>query len=102
MAVTPHFVFPLRIDGSGHIATVEQDTPEDVMSCVFVALKTPRGSRPFLPDFGVDDYTFGTGELQLAELEQQIVDSEPRADLALSDEIRYLIQKVTVGVGNVG
>lgn len=102
MAVNPHFVFPLRLDTTGHIATVEQDSDEDILSCVYVALKTPIGSRPGLPDFGVDDYTFATGVVQLPELQAQIQASEPRADLSLSEKINDLVQTVVVGVGNVG
>jgi phage baseplate assembly protein W len=102
MAVIPHFVFPLRIDGSGHIATVEQDSTEDILSCVYVALKTPLGTRPYVPNFGVDDYTFSQAPVRLSEIQAQIVASEPRADVDLSEQITDLVDKIVVGVGNVG
>jgi phage baseplate assembly protein W len=102
MAVIPHFQFPLRIDGSGHIATVEQDSTEDILSCVYVALKTPIGSRPYVPNFGVDDYTFSNAPVQISEIQAQIIASEPRAEIDLSEEISDLVERVVVGVGNVG
>jgi hypothetical protein len=102
MAVTPHFVYPLRIDGSGHIATVEQDSVDDILSCVYIALKTPRGSRPYVPNFGVDDFTFSKGLVSLTDIQTQIQESEPRADISMSEKINDLIQTVVVGVGNVG
>lgn len=103
MAVTtPHFRFPLAIDGSGHIGTVEQDSVEDILSCVYVALKTPLGTRYYVPNFGVDDFTFSNAPVEIAELQAQIEASEPRATVDLALEIQELIERVTVGIGNVG
>lgn len=97
----PHFAFPPVIGGDGHFATVEQDSEEDILACVYVALKTPLGSRYYVPTFGVDDFTF-TQPVPIAELQDQILVSEPRASLDLSLKIQDLIEDVTVGVSNVG
>lgn len=103
MAVTiPHFAFPLRIDGSGHLATVAQDSVDDILSCVYMALKTPIGSRVYVPNFGVDDYTFSNAPVRLAEIQAQIVASEPRAEVGLSEKVQELVETVVVGIGNVG
>lgn len=98
----PHFAFPLIVANGGHMATVDQDSDEDILSCVYMALKTPVGSRPYVTDFGVDDYTFKQATDAYDDLLAQIQLSEPRASAYLSTEIDELIETVTVGVENVG
>ena len=102
MAIVPHFAFPLRLDGSGHIAIVQQDSVDDILGCVFMALKTPIGSRPYVPNFGVDDYTFATAPVRLSEIQAQVIASEPRAEINLSEKVNELVETIVVGVGNVG
>ena len=97
----PHFAFPPTIGGDKHLATVEQDSEEDILACVYVALKTPLGSRYYVPNFGVDDFAF-TQPVPIAELQDQILVSEPRASLDLALQIQDLVENVTVGVVNVG
>jgi hypothetical protein len=98
----PHLMFPPQIDGSGHLAAVEQNSDEDILDCVFVALKTPIGSRLYVPNFGVTDYTFHQDPLPLPQLLGEIQQSEPRATADLEEEVQELITTVTAGVGNVG
>jgi phage baseplate assembly protein W len=100
--ILPHFAFPLRMAEGGHLAVVEQDSDEDILSCVYVALKTPIGSRPYVTDFGVDDYTFTPALSGMDELQAQIQASEPRVTADLSTEVQDLIETVIVGVENVG
>jgi hypothetical protein len=97
----PHFAFPPVIGGDKHLAVVEQDSEEDVLACVYVALKTPLGSRYYVPNFGVDDFTFAQ-PVPISELQDQIQTSEPRATPELSQQIQDLVETVVVGVGNVG
>lgn len=99
--VVPHFAFPPRISGDGHLAVVEQDSQEDILSCVYVALKTPLGSRPYVPNFGVEDYTFAS-PVPVVELQAQIEESEPRVSASVQAEIDNLVETVFVGVSNVG
>jgi hypothetical protein len=101
MAGRPHLAFPPRIGSGGHLDTVEQDSDEDILACVYVALKTPIGTRLYVPNFGVSDYTFGF-VVPVSELQTEIQTSEPRANTELSQEIDNLIEQVVVGVGNVG
>lgn len=97
----PHLSFPPKIGGGGHFDVVEQDSEEDVLACVYVALKTPLGTRNYVPNFGVDDFTFEAAA-PITDLQEQIQVSEPRASLDLSVQIQDLVDKVTVGVSNIG
>lgn len=97
----PHLAFPPKIGGGGHMTSVEQDSEEDILGCVYVALKTQLGSRYYVPTFGVSDYTF-TEPVPVSLLQAEILTSEPRATLELSEEIDNLIENLVVGVSNVG
>jgi hypothetical protein len=57
-AVIPHLAWPFRM-GTRQLATVEQDTIEDVKQNVHAFLHTARGERTLSPDFGLEDPTFG-------------------------------------------
>lgn len=70
----PHLAWPFRMAGS-QLATVEQDSIEDVRQNVRSFLHTTRGERSLSPDFGLDDPTFGPG-LNTALLEAEIEDAE--------------------------
>jgi len=103
MAVSiPHFAFPPQIRSDGHLSVVEQDSHEDILGCVYVALKTDIGSRLYVPEFGVSDYTFNNAPIPRDKLMAEIQTSEPRAIPDIQVEVDELIEKVQVGVGNVG
>lgn len=78
----PHFDLPLRYHG-GQAITVDQDSLEDIRNCVEAAVRTERGTRPWVPQFGIDDPTFENQPISMPVLAQQIKDSEPRATLDL-------------------
>lgn len=56
--VAEHLAWPFRMSGR-RLATVEQDSLEDVTQNVHSYLATERGERPLSPDFGLDDPSFG-------------------------------------------
>ena len=93
--------FPPQLDSTGHIAAVEQDSDEDILDCVYVALKTELGTRFYVPNFGVTDYTFTQEPLPNPQLLAEIRTSEPRAAYDLSAQIDNLVETVVVGVTNV-
>jgi phage baseplate assembly protein W len=64
------------------MATVEQDTPEDVAQCVEVLLMTETGSRVEVPEYGVDPWVFRRPDRTavVAACERW----EPRAKVGLS------------------
>jgi phage baseplate assembly protein W len=55
---TPHLSWPLRLANTGHLATVEQDSVDDVAECVEVVLRTRPGELDFHPRFGSPDLAF--------------------------------------------
>lgn len=64
--------WPLRV-GDHRLATVEQDSIEDVQQNVHSFLNTTRGERSLSPDFGLEDPTFGPSvntTLLAAEIEE--------------------------------
>jgi phage baseplate assembly protein W len=78
----PHLKFPLRLV-NGALATVEQDSLDEVRQCVFRLVRTPRGARPLAPEVGVDDPSFTAG-VDPDVLASQLMDDEngePRAQV---------------------
>jgi phage baseplate assembly protein W len=80
LARVPHFAVPFRFE-NGRPAVVEQDSVEEVESCVEAILRTIAGTRIGAPSFGIPDESFveqgPTPALgvYLAAIEEQ----EPRA-----------------------
>jgi phage baseplate assembly protein W len=85
-ATIPHFAFPARFDASGHLATVEQDSLDDVAACVEATLRTRVGERVELPQFGVFDLAFRQQPVPLEQLVAQVVAWEPRAQRLATDQ----------------
>jgi phage baseplate assembly protein W len=75
----PHLSWPITFSPTGFV-TVEQDTADDVASCIATILSWPLGTHPSDPNFGVPDESFLQGGASLAEIKQAILQSEPRAD----------------------
>lgn len=84
----PHFRFPFTWGKDGHAQCVEQDTSEDVYQCVEALIRTPRGFRLELPDYGISDPTFSEGEPDTSDIQSAIEIYEPRAraDIDLSND----------------
>lgn len=81
MPQTPHLAIPLRLDGSGRFATVEQDSAVDIAQCVAVVLATPEGSRIEVPEFGVPRVEFAGADTN--DIVSAVAEWEPRADLSI-------------------
>jgi phage baseplate assembly protein W len=85
MTNVPHFVLPLRFE-RGAAVTVEQDTSDDIASCVVAVLLCPLGMRAELPEFGALDPTFSMGEVDTDQLATAVRRWEPRADVVFEQE----------------
>jgi phage baseplate assembly protein W len=97
MADIPHFRIPFQIIG-GQAATIEQDSEEDILTCVETILRTQTGDRVENPDFGVEDLTFQTNPAQITEeTSRAIKEFEPRADTITETEIADLTATVRIG-----
>lgn len=80
----PHLTVPLRLV-NGSFATAEQDTLAELESNVEVILRTPVGTRPLLPEFGVPDVTFLREGADPTVIEQAVTRWEPRATVTVTD-----------------
>lgn len=67
--------FPMRLDGPGRIASVEQDSDAHVEELIAVAMLTRPGERITVPSFGVADPAFA--RFQLGALERHCLDFGP-------------------------
>jgi phage baseplate assembly protein W len=80
---TPHFALPLRyVNGSAVVN--QQDSMDDIASCVEAVCRTNPGDRDEMPDFGIEDPTFSPQPIPLGPLLSQITTFEPRATLLAS------------------
>lgn len=61
------------------IDVVEQDTTEEVATCVYSIVICPVGACPELPGFGVTDLSFSQVPVNTKTFEADIVNQEPRA-----------------------
>ena len=86
MTSIPHFDLPFRF-ASPQAAVVEQDSIEEVSECVLAVLLCPQGYRPDLPEFGIEDPAFAQMPLDKDGIRRAVETWEPRATLALVDEI---------------
>jgi len=100
----PHFTTPFRWGSSGHVEIVEQDSDDDVFQCVEAIVRTPKGSRLELPDFGVPDLTFKEGGPTIEPVASAIQQYEPRAqtfiDLSDPADLEPFMSQINIGVGN--
>lgn len=100
--VTPHFNFPFAFAGSS-VSVVEQDTLDDIVNCVTVALLTHVGYRPEAPLFGTPDFTFLKQPIGRDYILQILQAQEPRAALAIQespDIFDELIDRILVEIGS--
>ena len=76
--VLPSHLDPrFAITATQNAATIQQDSYEDVATCVEMVLNTPKNWRSALPDFGVDDPTFTNVDANI--LKADVEQWEPRA-----------------------
>lgn len=97
-----HFDYPFSFSSlTKHATEVEQDSIDDVINCVEVAILTDYGSRPEVPGYGLPDQVFDTLPLNLDDIATTVEGLEPRASLLLTQEIDpddNLIARITAAV----
>lgn len=97
MADASHFAWPFSVV-DGDIATVEQDSLEQIEQCVEVILRTPVGSRIDAPGFGRPDELFEqlgpepSAEAFVAAVERD----EPRIRLLGEASIAQMVKRITL------
>jgi phage baseplate assembly protein W len=101
MTDVPHFILPLQFE-RGAAVVAEQDSTDEIVSCVLSVLVCPLGFRAELPEYGVNDPTFSMTRVDIDTIGAAVSRWEPRADAALlqsRDALDDLIDYVRVGVG---
>lgn len=101
MTDLPHFQAPFSFNGAGVANVVEQDSVEEVGSCVYNVVVCMQGQRLDEPDFGIADPMFAAAPVDIAGIEDVVTTWEPRADLALSehgDAVNAALRTVQIDV----
>jgi hypothetical protein len=106
MVSVPHFDMPFRFGtGGAHAAVVEQNTGDDVTNCVEACLRTTRGTRMFVPNFGITDPLFAIKQspfLAIEQMQAEVQENEPRASTQFTDvgSLDAMIANIIVEVSN--
>lgn len=88
----PHFAFPFQLGADGAPVAYEQDTPEEIGTCVDAALRVRPGQLPDSPRFGSPDLTFAQLPLDTDAVVAALSASEPRARI-LAEEFPDLLDE---------
>lgn len=96
----PHLAIPVSLAADGSLATVDQDSPEEITMSVGMLLGTLPGTRLLIPSYGLPDPTFHpptAGQVQALAARW-----EPRAHLTVtaSNDDRAAGLAVQVAVRN--
>lgn len=83
MDTIPHFAWPIRFVGLRY-ATAEQNSDDEVMSCVAVICSFERGSRPEAPGFGITDPTLQISPPDSNDIYAAVGEYEPRAEIDIT------------------
>lgn len=84
-----HLALPIKITAAGRLATVEQDSVEDISQSVALLADTRPGDRRSVEDYGIPDPVFGGVDAD--EVAELILEWEDRADQAF-------VEKVAAGI----
>lgn len=99
MADIPHFAFPFRFE-DGKVVEVEQDSIDDVASCVHAILSVEVGELISLPEFGVPDLVFIQEGATPGDVAKLIENQEPRLDITIEEgwDFDQFIQYLRVSI----
>src|SRR5262245_38101144 len=78
---------PLRVTVNGQWVVVEQDTESEVADCVRNICAFERGYRVEDPNFGINDPTFTTMPIDVADIASALNEYEERASVQIFQEI---------------
>lgn len=76
--ITPHVQIPFALNANGRPTYCDQDSVEDVESCVMNIVSCPQGDNPYDSDFGRPDFRGQPIPMQLSGLTQAVTKYEPR------------------------
>lgn len=101
----PHFAFPFRFE-EGKAVEVEQDSIDDIASCVHAIVTVEVGELITMPDFGVPDLAFIQEGATPSEIQKTIEAQEPRVSATVEEgwDFDQYIQtlRITIKGASVG
>lgn len=86
--------FPLRVASDGRMATVEQDSDEDVAQCLLNVGRTRPGERWDEPALGVEPLEFTERPLDLTQMTEALRRYEPRRTVEVIERTPILSDAV--------
>jgi hypothetical protein len=88
---TDEFALPFRMNRLGtEPEVVQQDSDDEIRSCVEVLIRTPVGFHEEAPELGGRPDPFDEGQVDMDEIHSAIAQFEPRADALLSHSTDWL------------
>jgi phage baseplate assembly protein W len=86
----PHMTLPFRFEpsdaGGLGVAVADQESIEEVGTCVEAIIRTVQGQRTSLPDFGIPQLEFNTDpQLAADTVASCVLEFEPRVESVLDD-----------------
>lgn len=93
----PKLAIPLRLSGT-KLATVEQDTQDEVAQCVYAVAATELGTRLERRDFGVTSPLFRQGGADLVEIQGAVERWEPRASIETMQDLIDSLDLISIEV----
>lgn len=100
MPNNPHFALPFRLGANGAVVN-EQDTIDDIATCVVAIMSTHIGWRDEVPTFGIPDLSFRRIPIGASDIFDLIGSQEPRAIMVVEERpssADTLLDTITVGV----
>jgi hypothetical protein len=82
--VIPHFAHPFRVEG-GKVAVVDQNSPDEIWTCVETIVRFFKGDRLAVPDFGIVEPTFTTGPIDTDKIRAVVEKWEERAGVLITE-----------------
>lgn len=76
--ITPHVQIPFALNANGRPTYVDQDSVEDVESCIINIVSCPQGDNPYDQDFGRPDLRGLPLPMQLSGLTDAVTKYEGR------------------------
>jgi hypothetical protein len=97
----PRLKVPIQMGSNGSLATVEQDSQEEIAASVYALIATLRGSLLEEPDLGVEETAWEQfpPDDALDEWLVQIEEWVPEAQVTTAAELEDLMTLVEVAVG---
>jgi phage baseplate assembly protein W len=80
-----HLALPIKVTAAGRLASVEQDSVEDIAQSVALLVDTRPGDRRSVEDYGIPDPVFGGVDAD--EVAELILEWEDRADQSVVEQV---------------